>query len=515
MTIEGLGRFALTAYIIVLSILCIYGVHRYFLVLTFYRYKRRPPKLDSCFRVLPHVTVQLPMYNERYVARRIIEQTCRLDYPRDRLEIQVLDDSTDQSADIARETVDRMRAAGHDVVYLHRENRVGYKAGALEEGNKVAKGEFIAIFDADFVPRPQTLRQAIHYFTNEKVGTVQCRWEHLNRDLSLLTQAQAILLDGHFMIEHAARNRSGRFMAFNGTAGIWRKTAIDDAGGWQHDTLTEDLDLSYRAQLRGWKFVYLPQVTAPAELPPEMNAFKAQQHRWTKGGAQTCLKLLGKVLRTPGPLKVKIEAFFHLTSCFVYILMVLLTLLIGPAMIVKLVFQDDYTTARFVFDLVLLFVGTGSALSFYIVSQRELFRSWWDSLRFIPALMAIAIGIAFNNAVAAVQGIFSKAGEFVRTPKFGDQAHQQGEWRERLAGFHFRGAWQAWAELGIGFYLIGCLLVLTTFDNWFQHISAALPFLGLFIGGYFYVAGQTFYGQWLTQRRSTPIALNSAETNLS
>ena len=240
----------LVAYMAVLGLLCIYGMHRYFLVLTFYRVRNKPPRLAATFDQLPAVTVQLPMFNEQYVAQRIIEQACRIDYPADKLEIQVLDDSTDETVTIARETVERLRAQGHDVVYVHRTNRMGYKAGALEAGAGIAKGEFIAIFDADFMPPANLLRETVHYFTDLTVGAVQCRWDHLNRESSLLTSAQAILLDGHFMIEHTARNRTGRFMSFNGTAGVWRKSAIAEAGGWQHDTLTEDLDLSYRAQLK-------------------------------------------------------------------------------------------------------------------------------------------------------------------------------------------------------------------------------------------------------------------------
>jgi len=433
MDLSWLGRVTWTAYIAVLTVLCIYGLHRYFLVLMYYRVRRKAPRITARFDGLPMVTVQLPMFNERYVARRIIEQACRIDYPQEKLEIQVLDDSTDETIEIASETVERMCAAGHNVVYLHRADRTGYKAGALKEGVEKAAGEFILIFDSDFVPPPDILQKTIHYFADERVAMVQTRWDHLNRKTSLLTAVQAVLLDGHFMIEHTARNRTGRYMSFNGTAGIWRKAAIVDAGGWQHDTLTEDLDLSYRAQLKGWKFVFLPHLTSPAELPPEMNAFKAQQHRWTKGGAQTCVKLLPKVLGSKARLHVKVEAFFHLTSCLVYILMVLLTLLIGPALFAKLIMEpEDYPLWRFTFDMGLFVIGTGSALAFYIVSQRQLRRSWFDSLRYIPALMAIGIGIAFNNAVAAIEGFFSKAGEFVRTPKFGDRAHSRAGWQQRL-----------------------------------------------------------------------------------
>jgi len=512
MDFHSFGQAAWTAYIVVLSVLCIYGVHRYCLVMMFYNSRKNNPRPKVRFGEPPRVTVQLPMYNERYVARRIIERACQIEYPRDRLEIQVLDDSTDETVEIARETVERMRAEGHDVVYLHRDDRIGYKAGALEQGSRVASGEFILIFDADFLPPTKILKNTIDYFTDAEVAMVQTRWAHMNRGASLLTQAEAILLDGHFVIEHAARNRTGRYMNFNGTAGIWRKEAIADAGGWQHDTVTEDLDLSYRAQLRGWRFIYLPNLTSPAELPPEMNAFKAQQHRWTKGIAQTCVKLLPTILVSDRNWKIKLESCFHLTSGCVYILVVLLSLLIGPALISKLILEEaEYPLWRLICDLGLFYVGTGSALSFYIVSQRQIKRSWGDTLRYIPTLMGVGIGIAVNNASAAVEGFFCKAGEFVRTPKFGDKADQVGNWRQRLHGFKFRGAWKAWLELGIAMYLTACLCTLFFFDNWFERVSAALPFLGLFIFGYYYVAFQSFYSHWASSRDSRE--MNVARTD--
>lgn len=501
MEITWLGRAALTAYSVVLALLCIYGLHRYFLVLKFYQVRQRTPKPAGTLAELPHVTIQLPMYNESLVAKRVIEHACAIEYPADKLEIQVLDDSTDDTVEIVRETVAAMRAAGHHVTLRHRVDRTGYKAGALEEGLKDASGEYIAIFDADFLPPTNILRETVQYFSDPKVGMVQARWDHLNRASSMLTKAQAILLDGHFVIEHTARNRSGRFMSFNGTAGIWRRSTISDAGGWQHDTLTEDLDLSYRAQLKGWQFVFLPDLTAPAELPPEMNAFKAQQHRWTKGGAQTCAKLLPSVMRSSNSWRVKLEAFFHLTSCSVYILMVLLSILVGPAMVAKL--SIGTPVWQLAIDFLLFFVGTGSALAFYVVSQRQLSRSWFDICCEVPGLMAIGIGIAFNNAIAAVEGFFGKAGEFVRTPKFGDSATSgAGNWQKKVSGLKFKGAWKAWAELGLALYITGFLASFFFFENWVERVAAAVPFLGLFIFGYFYVAMQTFFGQYLAMRRA-------------
>src|SRR5215211_7572890 len=301
-------------YFFVLVILAVYGWHRYYLVYLYMKHKDRQPVPAGTLDTLPVVTVQLPIYNEMYVADRLIDAVCKLDYPRELLEIQVLDDSTDETRSVAERAVRRNAAAGIDIKYLHRTDRTGYKAGALEAGMKVAKGEFIAIFDADFIPTTDFLRRTVPFFADRKVAMVQARWGHINQDYSLLTKVQSILLDAHFVLEHGGRNRSGHFFNFNGTAGMWRRAAIVDAGGWEHDTLTEDMDLSYRAQLRGWNFVYLPEIEAPAELPVEMSAFKAQQFRWAKGSIQVAKKLLPRILRSNATFGQKAEAFFHLTN---------------------------------------------------------------------------------------------------------------------------------------------------------------------------------------------------------
>ena len=348
----------MSVYTMMLILVSIYGLHRYVIIFLFLRHRKNHPTPAGEFKEWPAVTVQLPMFNERLVARRIIEHTCLLDYPREKLQIQVLDDSTDETCQIARQTVEKLRREGFHIEYIHRDDRYGYKAGALENGLKTATGEFVSIFDADFIPEPMFLRQSIPYFTDERVCVVQSRWDHLNRNDSLLTQTQAIFLDGHFAIEHVARNRSDRFMSFNGTAGTWRIAAIADAGGWHHDTLTEDLDLSYRAQLKGWRFIYLPQLTAPAELPPEMNAFKAQQFRWTKGGAQTALKILPKVMLSKMPLKVKVEAFFHLTCFSLHLYMMILVLMLFPAMYIRCVPIENGTFWRGMFDIAVFGMAT-------------------------------------------------------------------------------------------------------------------------------------------------------------
>src|SRR6187397_649203 len=296
----------LASYFFVLIILAFYGWHRYYIVYMYMKNRDRQPKPGPQLSPLPVVTVQLPLYNEMYVADRLIESVCALDYPRELLEIQVLDDSTDETRGIAEAAVRRFASQGVDIKYYHRTDRTGYKAGALEAGLRVSRGEFVAIFDADFLPGSDFLLRLMPHFSDSKIGMVQARWGHINQDYSLLTKIQSILLDGHFVLEHGGRNRAGHFFNFNGTAGVWRRTAIESAGGWQHDTLTEDLDLSYRAQLAGWKFVYAPLVVAPAEVPPDIAAFKSQQHRWAKGSVQVFKKLGWRILTSREPLKVKI-----------------------------------------------------------------------------------------------------------------------------------------------------------------------------------------------------------------
>ncbi len=493
----------LVAWLVILLVVCMYGFHRWSLVYLYYKHRKNLPQLQACFAELPQVTIQLPMYNEKYVARRIIESTCKIDYPKNKLQIQVLDDSTDETVQIARAAVAEMKAQGFDVEYLHRTNRQGYKAGALCEGLKSAKGEFVAIFDADFIPPTHFLHEQIHYFTDSQVGMVQARWEHINREYSLLTKTQAILLDGHFVIEHGARNRSGRFMSFNGTAGMWRKGTIEDAGGWQHDTLTEDLDLSYRAQLKGWKFVFLPDLASPAELPPEMNAFKAQQYRWAKGGAQTCKKLLPKILQSKMGWRVKTEAFFHLTSCTVYIFMVALTLLMFPALWFKFTLFQNHLFGRVLFDVSLFVIATCSASSFYVFCERELSRSWSDSLKYLPFLMALGVGISLNNAIAAVNGFFGECGEFVRTPKFGVQHEADKTWQHKVGFFEAKGWVQILAETLLAIYLTVCAVM--CFTHAAQKITIGIPFLLIFMVGYWYVSLNSIYGQWAGARAAREV----------
>jgi cellulose synthase/poly-beta-1,6-N-acetylglucosamine synthase-like glycosyltransferase len=468
--------FVLAAYFFVLIILAAYGWHRYYLVYVYMRNKDKVPAAAERFERLPVVTIQLPIYNEMYVVDRLIDAVARMDYPGDRLEIQVLDDSTDETQGIAELAVRRHALRGLDIKYLHRSDRTGYKAGALEAGMQVARGEFIAIFDADFIPPSDFLQRTIHHFTHPRVGMVQARWGHINQDYSLLTRIQAILLDGHFVLEHGGRNRAGHFFNFNGTAGVWRRTAIDDAGGWQHDTLTEDLDLSYRAQLKGWKFRFLPDVITPAEVPVEMNAFKSQQHRWAKGSIQTCRKLLPRILRSDQPFGVKAEAFFHLTANFNYVLMVALAILMFPAMVIR---YNMGWYEMLLIDVPLFFAATMSVANFYMVCQREVYKDQWVTrLKYLPILMSIGIGLAVNNARAVFEALSGKQSEFARTPKYRIEQDSD-EWiskKYRQAGYV-----QPAIEVSLGLYF-----TFTVFYALSNGIYGTLPFLMLFQTGFLY-----------------------------
>ena len=398
----------LIPYFVVLVLLASYGVHRYILVYLYYKHKKkRTTEPPAYFPELPRLTVQLPIFNEQFVVERLLEAVCQLKYPLDKLDIQVLDDSTDETQAVARRLVDQYANQGCPIGYHHRDNRQGFKAGALAEGMKTAKGEFIAIFDADFVPPEDFLLRTIHHFTNAKIGMVQTRWTHINRHYSFLTEVEAMLLDGHFVLEHSGRARSNVFFNFNGTAGVWRRDAIEEAGGWQHDTLTEDTDLSYRAQLKGWKFIYLQDVECPAELPVEMTAFKTQQARWAKGLIQTGKKILPSVLKSDQPFHVKLEAWYHLTSNLSYPLMIMLSVLLLPAMIIR--FYQGWFQMLYI-DLPLFMASTFSISSFYLVSQKELFpKSWPRALLYLPFLMALGIGLTITNTIAVLEALVGHA----------------------------------------------------------------------------------------------------------
>ncbi|HUF22545.1 MAG TPA: cellulose synthase family protein [Vicinamibacterales bacterium] len=466
----------LVLYFFILSILAVYGWHRYYLVYEYMKHRDRVPGPQPLPAALPRVCIQLPIYNEMYVADRLIDTCVEMDYPRELLEIQVLDDSTDETRAIAELAVLRHAARGVNIAYIHRTDRSGFKAGALENGLRHTDAPFVAIFDADFIPPADFLKRTLGHFSDEKVGLVQARWGHINQDYSLLTKVQSILLDGHFVLEHGARNRAGCFFNFNGTAGIWRRSVIADAGGWQHDTLTEDLDLSYRAQLRGWKFVFLPDLVCPAELPVEMNSFKSQQHRWAKGSIQTCRKVLPQILASDLPFKVKAEAFFHLTANFNYLLMIVLSLLMFPAMYVR--YSMGWTEALLI-DLPLFAAATFSMANFYTVCQRELYTDWVSRVRYLPVVMAVGIGLAVNNTRAVLEAIFRKETEFTRTPKYGIERTGD-EWQTKK--YHTSMLVQPLIEVTLGLYFTG-----TVFYALANGIYGTVPFLMLFQAGFLYV----------------------------
>src|SRR5688572_9368789 len=512
----------LTVYIGTLIAVAFYGMHRYVLVYLYMKHRNNVHQPKGLFPkdALPRVTIQLPMFNEDTVAERVIRATCQVDYPRDRLEIQVLDDSTDHSAEIARKACEEWAAKGYPIKYIHRTNRTGYKAGALAAGLKQASGDYVAIFDADFIPPRDILTNVLDHFTDDAVGMVQIRWDHLNRNASILTRSQAIFLDGHFVIEHTARNRSGRFMHFNGTAGVWRRTTIDDAGGWEHDTLTEDLDLSYRAQMKGWQFVYLPQFCAPAELPPAIIGLTQQAYRWTKGSFQTAIKLLPGILRSRNlPKHVKWEAFFHLTNTIVYPLMVLLTLLMYPTFFQFYTPFKAHSWGQHVFSASLFILATCSASTFFIMGQKELFgrREGWRTLMYMPVLMGLGVGVSLNNAKAVIDAIWTairrKPSEFVRTQKYGITGQARAKMRKQSV-FTFSRLALPIVEIAFGSYMIAC----TWISVWYlcglwpgqsKGGLATVPFLLIFAGGYYYVGFGSLYAMYQMHREANAVEVES------
>jgi cellulose synthase/poly-beta-1,6-N-acetylglucosamine synthase-like glycosyltransferase len=476
----------LVPYFVVMLILAFYGVHRYQLVWLYYRNRKNATKWDEPTAKfpegeLPFVTIQLPIYNEQFVIDRLIDACCRLDYPRDRFEIQLLDDSTDETTLVAQQIVERY-ATGfpgmppQPIHYLHRTNRHGYKAGALDKGLDVAKGEFVAIFDADFVPPREWVMQVIHHFAEPGIGMVQTRWTHLNRNYSFLTQVEAILLDGHFVLEHGGRSRAGVFFNFNGTAGMWRRETITQAGGWQHDTLTEDTDLSYRAQMVGWNFKYLQDVECPAELPIEMTAFKTQQARWAKGLIQTGKKILPRVLKSDMSWHTKLEAWYHLTANISYPLMIVLSTLLMPAMIIR---SWQGWLQMMLIDFPLFIASTMSVSSFYLVSQKELFpKTWYKTFLYVPFLMALGVGLTITNTKAVLEALFGVQSAFARTPKY--RVNKKGE-KSQAKIYRKRLGIIPWIELAIGCYFTFTVWYAVSSENYFT-----VPFLLLFVFGYWY-----------------------------
>jgi cellulose synthase/poly-beta-1,6-N-acetylglucosamine synthase-like glycosyltransferase len=494
----------LIPYFTILLILSVYGIHRYDTIRTYFRLRKNATKEPvKRFEQLPPVTIQLPLYNERYVVERLIEETVKMDYPKELLQIQVLDDSTDDTAPFAEALVERYKNMGYPIEYLHRDNRHGYKAGALQAGLETATGDFVAVFDADFCPPPEFLLKTIHHFADPKVGVVQTRWSYLNRDYNFLTEVEAMLLDGHFILEHGARSRAGYFFNFNGTAGILRKSMIDDAGGWQHDTLTEDSDLSYRAQLKGWRFVYMPGLDCPSELPVQMHGFQVQQSRWAKGLTQVAKKLLPAILKSDMTGRQKAEAVLHLTPNISYPLMIVISALILPVMIVRFYMG---VWEMVLIDLPLIAASFWSISLFYVVAQRELYpKNWKRSVLMLPMLMAVGVGLTIINTRAVLEALFGVQTAFARTPKYnigGAQMNLENKKYRRRSG------WLPYVELGVGTYF--AVMVAFAIDTL---NFAAIPFLLLFVCGYWWAGAATLFEEhqsrlhWMKQRR---LALSAA-----
>jgi cellulose synthase/poly-beta-1,6-N-acetylglucosamine synthase-like glycosyltransferase len=433
--------------------------------------------LSPSARRLPSVTVQLPIYNEQHVVERLIDSVAALDYPRRLLEVQVLDDSTDETTAIVAELVARHRSQGLDIHHVRRTDRVGYKAGALREGLRSAEGELIAVFDADFTVPKDFLMRTVPFFDEPRVGMVQTRWGHINRDYSFLTRAQAIGIDGHFGVEQGARAWSGLLLNFNGTAGLWRRAAIDDAGGWLERTLTEDLDLSYRAQLKGWKMVYLPDVVCPAELPVQLHGFKTQQRRWAKGSIQTAKHLLPELWRSPLPLFTKAQASLHLTHYLVHPLMLSVVVLSLP-----LLMRGFYFSAwtPLLLTATLLALATFGPSSLYLYALDQFGPEGRGRWRYLPVLVCLGTGIALSNTKAVAEALVGHTSGFVRTPKFKVERRD-----DTWAGKHYAAFLDRMTAIELllaGYSLLALVLFVV-------HMKIFIwPFMAIYTAGFFFVA---------------------------
>ncbi len=485
--------FIIRTYFISLTILFLFGSSGFIMIYYYMKHRSKRPQPARPLEQFPVVTMQLPVYNEYYVVERLIHATCELEYPKDRLEIQVLDDSTDETTELVARMVQDYRQKGFDIIHVRRSSRAGFKAGALKEGLKTAKGEFIAIFDADFIPNKDFLLRTLPYFyADEHVGLVQTRWEHLNSDYSFLTRVQAMALDGHFVIEQNVRNKAGFFINFNGTGGIWRKACIFDAGNWEADTLTEDLDLSYRAQLKGWRFKFLNDVTSPAELPSEINALKSQQFRWTKGAIETARKILPRVWKSDLPLEKKIHATFHLSNNIVFPFILLAGILNVPLIFIK--HQGGYEH-YFTIMAVFVFAFLGSFL-FYLYSQKDVYHDWQKRMLLFPLFMAGSMGFAVNNTRAVIEGLFRKKTEFVRTPKY-SVIDKKDNWTDKKYVFQ-KFNYTVIIELILALY---CLFGVAASIYYLE--LAAVPFQLMFSLGFGLVAWLSIKHAWVARKLNT------------
>lgn len=481
---EVLAVVAVALHGVVLLLLLPFAGHRTLLLLLSRREppkRREPPPTTDGERLPPRVTVQLPVYNEEHVVERLIDAACRLSHPRDRLQVQLLDDSTDETTTLAERRVALWRGRGVDVAVLRRSNREGFKAGALAAGLGEAKGEFLLILDADFVPEPDLLRGLLPVMSDPGVGMVQARWDHLNEGDSWLTRAQALLLDGHFFFEQAGRYKGRRFFNFNGTAGLWRRRALEDAGGWQFDTLTEDLDASYRAQMAGWRFVFLEEVGVAAELPGDAAAFRVQQRRWAQGGVQTARKVLPRLLRGPFPPTVKMEAFVHLCGHFAHPLALALSLLIVPAAFGRRALGLD---RLWWLDAAVFAAAAGPFVAFYLAAARKRGREWGASIRAVASTLALGAGMSLLLCRSVVRGLTRRRDPFERTPKLGGRRCLTGA---EPASRVFPGRRAARVA---GAVMVGAGATAAVAGFW-----ASLPFLAVFAAGHLALGGHGAFRQ--------------------
>jgi cellulose synthase/poly-beta-1,6-N-acetylglucosamine synthase-like glycosyltransferase len=471
-------------YLIAMYSVAFYGLYNLSMTLLFLRVKNvltqhpTPPPPEEW----PPVTVQLPIFNEKYTVEASVQAIVNLDYPRDQLQIQILDDSTDETITLTRRLTNKYKEQGFNVECIHRTDRKGYKAGALKEGMESATGELIAIFDADFIPKPNWLKKTVPMFQNPQLGCVQTRWGHTNRTYNTLTRAEAMSIDGHFVVEQTVRSQNDFFLNFNGTAGLWRRACIEDAGGWQSDTLTEDLDLSYRAQMRGWKIDYLPNVIVPAELPSQVEAFKKQQFRWAKGSFQVVRKILPQLFTQPGlSWEVRFMAFLHLVGYGIHPLMVLLLLLTLPVGL--------FAPQMFTFFPLSMLGSLGPPLLFLAAAAPRT-PPLRERLSLLPLLIFMGIGISLSTSIAVIQGLIGNGGTFVRTPKTGE-ASSHGKVIDR--SYIFTISPLVWAEIGLGLYALITIIVLEPRLGW-----GVAPWMLIYMASYFYIAGLNLaqHGFW-------------------
>lgn len=464
-------------YLLAILGLALYGLNSLVNTILYLRLRTRAKQKKQAQDLTewPDVTIQLPIFNEKYTIERLLHAVARLEYPAGHFQIQVLDDSTDDTSKLVRQLVDEYKSRGINIELIHRTNRRGYKAGALNDALPRATGELIGIFDADFVPKPDWLKKTVPLFQDPKLGCLQTRWGHTNRNYNSLTKAEAMAVDGHFVVEQTVRSSNNFFLNFNGTAGLWRRACIEDSGGWEWDTLTEDLDLSYRAQMRGWKIGYLPNVVVPAELPSQVEAFKKQQFRWAKGSFQVVRKILPDVVKQPDrPWYVRLLAVLHLTGYFVHPLMLVLLLLTLP---VGLLIPSEFK----VFPLSAL-AGFGPPL-LYIAANASHTLPLRERLKLLPLLTILGFGISLSTSIAVLEGLTGKAGDFVRTPKLNqsnNRQHNQTIDRSYLPPI----SPLVWAEIGLGLYALLTILILAPHDGW-----GIIPWMSIYMLGYFYVAG--------------------------